>query len=262
MGFKDGLLEIRRMKLSIIVSIFNSHEIVRRQLLNFERMNLPDDVEILYMDDGSTPPLEGNLKNLHIIPVNNPRDDSDGLFYDGRLSIARNMGARLAKGEFLLMTDIDYIIRKEDIEAGRTLKYDKQGFRREFGVILEDGTITQDYDVLRQYGLLEERIRTRGVQLTPHPNNFIMRKSTYFDVGGYREELQGLYPSKGDTYFKRDWTNYMNEGKGTLSPDRTTLLMFPNGQYCGDVDYNPFKLFHGLSRKTQLNPFNTGGLNG
>jgi len=31
------------------------------------------------------------------------------------------------------------------------------------------------------------------------------------------------------------------------------LLMFPNGQYCGDVDYNPFGLFHTLTRKTDKN---------
>lgn len=244
------------MKLSIIISIYNSHEIVRRQILHYSKMNLPDDVEILLMDDSSNPPLSGELKNLRIIPVNNPRDDSDGIFYDGRLSIARNMGARLAKGEFLLMTDIDYIIREADIEAGRNMKYDKQSFKREFGVILEDGTVTQDLDILRQYGLTEDRIKTRGTQLSPHPNNFIMRKTTYFDMGGYREKLQGVYPSRADTWFKRDWVDYQNAGKGTLSPDRTTLLMFPNGQFCGDIDYNPFNLFHGLSRKTKLNPFN------
>ena len=244
------------MRLSIIVSILNSHEIVRRQILHFEKMGLPDDVEILYMDDGSEPPLtyEGKL-NLRIIPVNNPRNDGDGIFYDGRVSIARNLGAKLAQGEFLLMTDIDYIIREADIEAGRNMKYDKQSFRREMGVILEDGTITQDLDILRQYGLTEERIRSRGVLISPHPNNFIMRKTTYFGMGGYREELQGIYPSRGDTWFKRDWTEHYRAGKATLSPGRTTLLMFPNGQFCGDVDFNPFGLFHGMSRKTKNNPY-------
>lgn len=219
-------------------------------------MGLPDDVEILYMDDGSNPPLTGSLNNLRIIPVGNPRND-DGIFYDGRVSIARNLGAKLAKGEFLLMTDIDYIIRKENIEYARNLKYDKARFKREMGVILEDGTVTQDLDVLRQYGLLEERIKVRGVQISPHPNNFIIRKSTFMDMGGYRENLQGIYPSKGDTWFKRDWTEYMNAGKATIAPaeERTTLLMFPNGQFCGDLDYNPFGLFHNFTRKTEKNPY-------
>lgn len=246
------------MKVSVIVSVFNSHEIVRRQILHWEKIGIPQDVEVLYMDDGSNPPLryDGNL-NLRIIPVGNPRDDSDGIFYDGRVSIARNMGARMAQGEFLLMTDIDYIIRYQDIEYARNMKYDKARFKREFGALLEDGTITQDLDVLREYGLLEERIKSRGVQISPHPNNFIIRKSVYWEIGGYRENLQGIYPSRGDTWFKRDWTEAYEKGKFTLAPaeERTTLLMFPTGQFCGDLDHNPFGLFHGLSRKTSKNPF-------
>lgn len=245
------------MKVSIVISVFNSHEIVRRQILHWEKMGIPDDVEILLMDDSSEPPLSysGPL-NLRVIPVGNPRND-DGIFYDGRVSIARNLGAKLAQGEFLLMTDIDYIIRKENIEAARNLKYDKARFKREFGVILEDGTVTQDLNVMRQYGLLEERIKSRGVQISPHPNNFIMRKSKYWEMGGYREDLQGIYPSRGDTWFKRDWTVFHESGKATIAPaeERTTLLMFPNGKFCGDVDFNPFGLFHGFSRKTDKNPY-------
>jgi glycosyltransferase involved in cell wall biosynthesis len=245
------------MKVSIVISVFNSHEIVRRQIAHWKNLNIPDDVEILLMDDGSTPPLEGALKNLRIIPVGNPRNDSDGIFYDGRVSIARNLGAKLAQGEFLLMTDIDYIITKENIEAARNMKYDKARFKREMGVLLEDGSVTQDLDTLRQYGLMEERIKSRGVQISPHPNNFIIRKTTFLEIGGYREDLRGIYPSKGDTWFKRDWTVYEASGKATIAPaeERTTLLMFPNGQFCGDLDFNPFGLFHDLSRKTKNNPF-------
>lgn len=251
------------MKLSIIISILNSHEIVRRQFLHFERMGLPDDVEILFMDDGSDPPLkyEGTkLKNLRIIPVNNPdmHSRANGMFADGRVSIARNMGAKLAKGEFLLMTDIDYIICRDSIEAGRSLKFDKQGFRRQFGVLLEDGSLTHNFDVLRSYGLMEDRIQRGDLLFSPHPNNFIMRKKTYWEIGGYRENIsEREYPSGGDRWFKRDWSRYFNEGKATLSPERTTLYMFPNGQWCGDVDYNPFGLFHPLSRKTDRNPWHT-----
>jgi len=248
------------VKVSVIISVFNSHEILRRQIAHWKNLNLPDDVEILLMDDGSTPPLEGELKNLQIIPVNNPRNDSDGIFYDGRVSIARNLGAKLAHGEFLLMTDIDYIITKECIEAARNMKYDKARFKREFGVLLEDGTVTQDLEVMRKFGLLESRIKSRGLQISPHPNNFIMRKSKFLEMGGYREDLQGQYPSRGDTWFKRDWTVFHEAGKATIAPaeERTTLLMFPNGKFCGDLDFNPFGLFHNFTRKTHKNPFYTG----
>jgi hypothetical protein len=43
-------------------------------------------------------------------------------------------------------------------------------------------------------------------------------------------------------------------GKAVMTDeDRPTLFMYPNGQFCGDVDFNPFGLFHKLSRKTDRN---------
>ena len=61
------------------------------------------------------------------------------------------------------------------------------------------------------------------------------------------------YPNKGDTYFKREWAKAWEAKKVTMCDYRPTLYMFPNGQYCGDVDYNPQELFHDLSRKTTNN---------
>ena len=46
------------MKLSIIIPVLNSHEIVRRQIEHFKKMDLPDDIELIIVDDGSDPPLE------------------------------------------------------------------------------------------------------------------------------------------------------------------------------------------------------------
>jgi len=46
------------IKLSIIIPVLNSHEIVRRQIEHFRKMNLSDDVELIIVDDGSVPALE------------------------------------------------------------------------------------------------------------------------------------------------------------------------------------------------------------
>jgi len=44
------------------------------------------------------------------------------------------------------------------------------------------------------------------------------------------------------------------EGKVKMDhSERPVLFMFPNGQWCGDVDYNPFGMFHDLSRKSAHN---------
>jgi glycosyltransferase involved in cell wall biosynthesis len=238
------------MKLSIIISILNSHEIVRRQYLHFKNMNLPDSVEIIFIDDGSEPPLAYpyGLKNFLMIVTGDKRSWT--------VELARNAGARLARGEYLLMTDIDYIIPLEAIEAAFHLKEDKAGFKRQFGILDENGKFSQDYDELRKYGLLEKRLKERGTQMTPHPNNFIMRRETFWKLGGYREDLVDRpYPNRGDTYFKRTWAEAFERGEVTIQDPnlRKMLYMFPNGQYCGDVDYNPFGLFHNLTRKTAEN---------
>ena len=236
------------MKLSIVISVLNSHEILRRQLLHFRKLDLPDSVEIIIMDDGSDPPLVSEIfcRNLSIIPTHDTRAWT--------VELARNAGAHLSQGDYLLMTDIDYIIPRDAIDAALTLTHDKMRFKRQFGILDENGNLTQDLATLRSYGLLEDRIRTRGVSLTPHPNNFVMRKETFWALGGYREDLVDKpYPNKGDTYFKREWAKAYDAGKVTLADYRPTLYMFPTGQYCGDVDYNPFDLFHDLTRKTDAN---------
>src|SRR3990167_5020847 len=102
------------MKVSIIIPIFNSHGAVARQVKYFSKMNLPDDVEFIFVDDGSDPPLhitDYELKNLRIHHTNDKRPWTQGL--------ARNAGAKLATGKYFLMTDIDHIISREAIEDVR-----------------------------------------------------------------------------------------------------------------------------------------------
>jgi hypothetical protein len=238
------------MKMTIVISVLDSHEIFRRQLLHWKGLGLKDDIEFIIIDDGSDIPLVDSIgvPNLRILYTNDKRAWT--------VELARNLGAREAQGEYLLMTDIDYIIPKDAIETVYTVTEDKAGFHREFGVLDENGVFTQDFDVLRQYGLLETRIDGRGVHMPPHPNNFIMRKSTYWKLGGYREDLVDRpYPNKGDTYFKRTWAEARERGEVTIQDGnlRKTLYMFPNGQFCGDVDYNPQDLFHHHTRKTENN---------
>jgi hypothetical protein len=203
------------------------------------------------VDDGSDFPLQYppyELKNFHIHYTNDKRPWT--------VELARNLGARLSKGDYLLMTDIDYIISKDAIVSALGLEKDKMRFKRELGVLDENGDFTQDLDMLRQYGLTESRIKERGVLMAPHPNNFVMKKETFWMLGGYREDLVDRpYPNRGDTYFKGEWTKAYEAGRATMCEYRPTLYMFPNGQYCGDVDYNPFGLFHTLSRKTKMNPW-------
>jgi len=239
------------MKLSIVIAVLDSHEIVRRQLLHYKKMELDDEVEIIFVDDGSDPPIEYppyELKNFTIYRTHDKRPWT--------VELARNVGIRKARGEQVFSTDLDYIIPRNAINSAMNFTEDKMSIKREFGVLDENGDFTQDLDVLREWGLLEERIKTKGTRLPPHPNNFVMKKTCFDLIGLFDESRAGNpYPIGGDAEFKRRWTRFYREGKVTLCDYRPTIYMFPNGQFCGDVDSNPFNLFHNLSRKSEKNHY-------
>ena len=235
------------MKLSIIIPVLNSHEILRRQLLHFENMGLPDGIEIIIVDDGSDPPL-ANTSTLPIIflQTNDTRPWT--------WALARNAGARIAQGDYLLMTDIDHIIDKNLITD--TLvddNYQKISFSRQLGILDERGVFSQDIDILVSYGANRKNIE-KSLRIGPLPNNFCMRKDVFWDMGGYDETLvERPYPQGEDRNFKKKWHQRVRSGKGEWGERHPIIYMFPNGKYCGDVDYNPFGLFHNLSRKTKRN---------
>lgn len=230
------------MRLSIIIPVLNSHEVVRRQLLHFSRIGLVD-TELILVDDGSDPPLA----NTSDMPVRIHRT------YDQRpwtWALARNAGALMARGEYLLMFDVDHILPSESYCAVRAFDGVKMRFKRQFGVLDGDGRITQDRDVLQEYGLP----RDRDLTLTPLPNNFVMRRDVYWEIGGYREDLfEKPYPQGEDRLWKKAWHGYMRATGTEEHPHSPTLFMFPSGKWIGDVDADPKGLFHGLTRKTRRN---------
>lgn len=244
------------MKASIIIPVLNSHEIVRRQVRHFEQMDLPDDVEIILVDDGSDPALtvETTLKHFTLIHTND--------FRPWTWPCARNTGARHARGEYLVMVDVDHIVSKAFVETVRGFTGDHIRVNREFAVLDEHGKLTQDRETLLAYGLTEERLNTKGVRFTPHRNQFAMHRDLYEKMGGFREDRIGRpYPQREDGDFAKKWRELYECGEIRDFDDlvgyehRPILYMFPNGKYCGDVDHNPFGLFHTLTRKTEKNRF-------
>jgi len=236
------------MRVSIVIPVLNSHEVVRRQLLHFQRIGLPDDVELILVDDGSDPPLTNCGIDVPLT-LYATRDTRPWTW-----ALARNAGARRATGEYLLMTDIDHILTRELIEAVRRFDGQKIQFVRQFAVLDKDGVFTQDHAVLVEYGLPAERIADRGLDIKPLPNNFAMRRDIFWELGGYREDLvEKPYPQGEDRLFKKAWQEWMRRTGGKVWEHRPMIYMFPNGQFCGDVDFNPHGLFHDLSRKTNRN---------
>jgi len=235
------------IKLSIIIPVLNSHEVLRRYFLHFERIGIDDDTEIIIVDDNSNPPLEYNGKlPIRIVPTNDTRKWT--------WPVARNIGVKASRGENILMTDLDHIIPKESINICREFDGDKVYFWRYFGVLLEDGSFTQDLKTIFEYGLSKEYYRKHGLKIGSLPNNICMKRDLFYKLGGYREDLIGKpYPQGEDKSFKRAYRRYERSLDREPKTVGTPIYMFPNGYYCGDVDFNPFGLFHKLSRATGRN---------
>lgn len=233
------------MRLSIVIACLDSHEVVRRQALYFQKMFLPVDVELILVDDGSNPPLK-DYPPFKIFQHHNPAQWTQ--------PAARNHGVRQAKGEYLICTDIDHILTWPLIQAILDTKYDYIKFRREVAIINEQGEFVQTEEAVKAYGY--DRFERNGFHIAPHTNSWAIKRQLYLDCGGVSERLvgTGAYPNREELPLRSKLKALRNEGKITfLDADtegdpRPTIYMFPNGRFCGDRDYNPFGLFHNLSR--------------
>lgn len=231
------------MKVSIVIPVLDSHEIVRRQLLYFKNMNLPDDVEIIFVDDGSDPPLK-TVSGADAITIYETNDTAEWT-----QPSAKNYGVKQATGEFIIVTDIDHIIPRDIIELARAAEVDLIRFKREAGILDENGDFTAEWEVLKTWGMLPRN----GKRISPHSNSFAIRRGLYLELGGVSERYcgTGKYPNREEIPFKKKLWPLLQSGEVEYIGDdnRPTIFMMPNGRYCGDRDFNPFGFFHNTTRK-------------
>ena len=194
-------------KVSIVISALDSHMVVKRQITHFRRMKLPDSVEIILIDDGSDPPLSNPnnyCRNLKIYPTGDDRPWSQ--------ACARNLGALIAQGEYLLMTDIDHILTKELIESVLIFSGSKVVFSREYGVLNNKSRLTQKLSTLKKYGLPDQR--RKNLRVNMHTNSFAMKRSIYKAIDGYPTHVcnRPLKGNKGDKYMYQRFLRYHKAG--------------------------------------------------
>jgi len=236
------------MKVSIVIAVLDSHEIVRRQALHFKKMGLPETVEIILVDDGSSVPIKDiNSKILNIYYTNNRRPWTQG--------IARNFGVSKAKGEFIFITDIDHIITKEAIDAVLNFDGDKMVFPRYYGILDEDGNIVCNEKSMLEFGLHPVRVRTRRGYMCAglHGNTFAIRKSIFDKIGGYDPRLcetgfhmGGRFASE-EGRFNIKYNRMLRHGEVKQQVVGPKVYCYPIGKFRVDGNNNPFGLFHTLS---------------
>lgn len=236
------------MKISIIIAVLNSHKVVIRQIRHFKRMPLPSWAELIFVDDGSEPPLEfGNIgiKNFKILYTHDKRPWTQGL--------ARNMGAREAKGEFLFFTDIDHIITNEAIEAVLEFEGDKMVFPRYFGIFDRKGNILSDAKTVLKFGLDPERYKRRGLRGGFHGNTYAIRKTIFEKLNGFDPQYcQSMFHVGGkfmseERDFNRRYERLVTQGQAQAQVVGPKIYCYPVSKFRADKDNNPGGLFHGLS---------------
>jgi hypothetical protein len=110
---------------------------------------------------------------------------------------ARNLGAHVAKGKWLLMTDMDHIVPASTItEILRLIPDLRKNQVVTFGRVDAPATLTWKADHWTEFA----RTRREDGSLKPHVNSFLVRKDRYWKLGGYDEELCGIYGT--DKHFR------------------------------------------------------------
>ena len=227
------------MRVSIIITTLNSHDVVRRQLAYLNNMPLPEDVELVLIDDGSTPPVEIGKCDFPII-FHRTND-----FRPWTQAIARMDGVNLSNGDKLLCVDIDHIVTKKLVLFVRDTDYDFIKFKRRLAVLDENGILLADVPSVLDYGVPAERIKRRGLHICPPGNCYAMSKSVFLKLSESKNYTVRLQHQVGRLVRKT--------GVGSICPGdkRPLIYAIPNGRHCGDLDANPFGLFHGLSRNME-----------
>lgn len=227
-------------KISIIIPVYNSHKAVSRQLRYFKSLDLPDSIEIILMDDGSDPPLKfytAGVRNCNIYPTGDTRPWSQ--------PCAKNLGVKIAEGEYIFITDIDHILTREAIAAVENFDGDKMIFPRSFAVLNNRGKIVKNPKMLFKYGYAPSRYKRRGRRTYYHVNTFAMKKRIFKEIGGYPPEIcdMGVHETGDDKIIDGRYRKHCKAGHCNPPVWGPEIHVFP-----GSVR-DPRGLFHHMDRK-------------
>jgi len=163
---------------SFIVSVVESYAIAARQIRWLAR-TLPDNWELIFVDDGSDPPIaipDERPANFQLLLTGEVRKPGEWTQH-----LAINKAVALARGQYILKSDIDHVFTPDAIAAADRFTGDMMLFHRRAGVLADDFKI----------------------ELIDHPVNspvddiYVIRKSLFLSSGGYPETVTRKYGGAG-----------------------------------------------------------------
>lgn len=201
--------------LSVIIPCYNPDP----ELLRWHTeawLSYPDGIEVICVDDCSSMPIRAVLpikptiiaRILVDIPWNQPG--------------ARNLGAHLARGEWLLFCDIDHRFEPETI--AELLEKPKQE--------------TMTYYFARKQIVPNEEPRNTG----PHFGTVLISADRFAKLGGWDEDFSGHYGYDDRFFYARS--------KGSL--EHLSLCVYTRSDHVADRDRDPARNRELIAQKMQL----------
>lgn len=170
------------MMISLVMPYYRNPGMLALQFAEWQRWSAKAkaQIEVVIVDDGSPEPAAAvsrpdGLPDLRIYRVLEDRP--------WHQHAARNLGAQQAASPWLLLTDMDHVLRAEAADA----------LLRRIGK-LDPGTAYFLRRVEADTGELTTNAHGRE---KPHPNSFVMTRDLYWRVGGYDEDFCGVYGTDG-----------------------------------------------------------------
>lgn len=170
--------------LGIVFSYYETPGLLQKQLNEWcLYMELWKDISVYIIDDCSK---RFPLLNINSMVEPSQTEDIHKLKISEKKSwnwsVARNIGAKEANTEWLLLTDIDHIIDKRNL---RQLLKELPNFDKQYVYYLnrKDGQT--------------------GKSKTPHGASFVMTRDLYWKIGGFNERFMALYHNFLTIYKKK-----------------------------------------------------------
>lgn len=192
------------MLLSLVLPFYRNQRMLIRQLLVWRDewlAELKRDIQIVLVDDGSPDDTAAdamaamwNGDRTGLPPIALYRVTEDRPWHQHG---ARNLGAHVAAGRWLLMTDVDHIVPASTLsEVLRILPTLARTEVLTFGRVDAPPTLTWRADHWTEFA----RTRREDGSLKPHVNSFVVHRKRYWQIGGYDEDLCGIYGT--DKHFR------------------------------------------------------------
>lgn len=222
---------------SIICSVYNSHKIFQQQMIYLARVlkGLDDKVEVIFIDDGSEPPLTQIYSDC-IIETTKHQFNNFKLLYTyskkpWNQPAGRNLGARYAKGNYLLMFDLDHIISRNAVIELLNFQDDMMKWLRMTAVLINGKLNWDKRKLIHEYGF---KPWLKNVK-SGCPNMFGIQKDIFNTLRGYDEKFCGKYGGDDTDFFRR-----FRKAGGTVTNGEALVYIYPNPRINND--------FHNLHR--------------